>query len=173
VLDVYANTGGFALHALVHGATSAVCVDNSEPNAARAAENAGLNGVAGKLDFQVAEGRATLERLVAEGRRFGAVMLDPPAFAKSRKVASKALHGYRDVNALGITLVEEGGWFVTSSCSYHVQENRFVEAVHAAAERAGRRLRTVRRGEQAPDHPVVPGVAESRYLKHYVFYVQS
>jgi 23S rRNA (cytosine1962-C5)-methyltransferase len=173
VLDVYCNTGGFALHALVAGAKSAVAVDIDEANTARAAQNAALNGVGDKLEAVTAEGRTTLEQLVGAGKRYGVVMLDPPAFAKSRKVASKALAGYRDVNALGLALVAEGGFLVTSSCSYHVEEDRFVEAVVQGAQRVGRKLVVVRRGEQAPDHPVVPGVPESRYLKHYVFHVTA
>lgn len=171
VLDVYANTGGFGLHALVAGAKSAVCVDSDAGNADRARANAELNGVAGQLDFRVSEGKGTLEHLVTEGARFGAVVIDPPAFAKSRKVAARALAGYRDVNALAITLVEHGGFLFTSSCSYHVQEDRFVEAIQAAAQRAGRRIRMVRRGEQAPDHPVSPAIPETRYLKSLAFHV--
>ena len=169
VLDVYSNTGGFALHALKGGATSAICVDSSAENGPRALENAEKNGVA--LDFVVAEGRTTLEAMVADGKRFGAVMVDPPAFAKSRKVASKALVGYRDVNSLAMMLIEPGGLLFTSSCSYHVEEQRFLESMAEGASRAHRRLRIIRRGEQAPDHPVIPEVPESRYLKHFVFHV--
>jgi 23S rRNA (cytosine1962-C5)-methyltransferase len=169
LLDVYSNTGGFALHALVQGAKSATCVDLSAENIERAQLNAQLNGV--KLEGLVAEGKATLEQMVAAGKRFGAVSLDPPAFAKTRKVAAKALVGYRDINALGLALVDEGGFLFTSSCSFHVQEERFVEAIHEAAQRAGRRIRMVRRGEQAPDHPVATAIPESRYLKSLVFHV--
>lgn len=173
VLDVYSNTGGFALHALVAGAKSAVCVDIAEDNAVKAKRNADLNGVGDRLEAITAEGKGYLEQAVGTGRRYGVVVLDPPAFAKARKVASKALVGYRDVNALGMMLVEDGGFLVTSSCSYHIQEDRFVEAMQEAADRAGRRLRVVRRGEQAPDHPVLPAVPESRYLKSYVFQVMT
>jgi 23S rRNA (cytosine1962-C5)-methyltransferase len=171
VLDVYANAGGFSMHALVAGAASALAIDSAEENVARARINAAHNGVADRFEARASEGRRTLEALVQEGRRFGVVVLDPPAFAKTRKVASKALTGYRDVNSLGLMLVETGGFLATSSCSYHVEEDRFIQAVQEAAARVGRRLRMARRGEQGPDHPVAPGVPESRYLKHLVFQV--
>lgn len=171
VLDVYANSGGFALQALAHGATRAITVDKSAPNAERALENAALNGFEGRLDAVVAEGAAFLEKLVGEGKRFGVVVLDPPAFAKTRKTAGNALRGYERINALGMSLVEPGGFLVTSSCSHHVHEDRFLEMLAKAASTAGRRLRMVRRGEQAADHPVLPAVPETRYLKQVTLQV--
>lgn len=171
VLDVFSNTGGFSLHALVAGAASALAIDADAGNAERAVANAELNGVADRFEARVGDAREQMEALLHEGRRFGAVIVDPPAFAKSRKVASRALAGYRDVNATALRLVEPGGLFCTCSCSFHILEDRFLEAIVAAADAVGRRLRIVRRGEQAPDHPVVPGVPESRYLKAYVFHV--
>ncbi len=173
VLDLYCNTGGFGLHAAKAGAEHVTCVDIAESNVARVRENAIENGVGDKVEAVCSEGKEFLEKAVADGRRFGVVMVDPPAFAKSRKVANQAIRGYRDVNALALLLVTEGGFLVTSSCSYHVQEDRFVGAVAEAADKAGKRLRIVRRGEQSPDHPVLPAVPESRYLKSYVFEVRS
>lgn len=172
VLDVYANGGGWGLYALVNGARSVVAVDRSAACCERIAVNAGLNGVADRIEARESDGRTALQALVTEGRRFGAVVLDPPAFAKTRKAAGAALRGYREINALGATLVEPGGWLFTSSCSWHVQEDRFTEAVVAGARDAGRRLRLVRRGEQAPDHPVLPEVPETRYLKSLAFLVE-
>ncbi|MEZ4322982.1 MAG: class I SAM-dependent rRNA methyltransferase [Myxococcota bacterium] len=165
VLDVYANSGGFALQALRQGATHAVTVDKSAPNAAIALENARLNGFADRFEAVTAEGNRDLEERVGRGERYGAVVLDPPAFAKSRKTAGNALRGYTRINALGMTLVEPGGFLFTSSCSHHVHEDRFLEALQSAAQMANRTLRMVRRGEQAPDHPILPGVPETRYLK--------
>lgn len=173
VLDVYCNTGGFGLHCLAQGAKSVMSVDSAAENIVRAQQNAELNGFGDKLEGVCAEGRTTLEALVAAGKRFGAVVLDPPAFAKTRKVAARALVGYRDINSLGMMLCEEGGLLFTSSCSYHVQEDRFVDSIREAAQRAGKRIRMVRRGEQASDHPVNPAIAESRYLKSYAFWVAS
>lgn len=161
VLDVYANAGGWALHALVNGARGATAVDRSDACAAQMRANAALNGVA--LEVVTGDAREVLRGLA--GRTYGAVVLDPPAFAKSRRTAGQALRGYRDLNALGAALVEPGGLLFTSSCSWHVDEGRFVEAVVAGLGRAGRRGRVVRRGEQGPDHPVLPEVPETRYLK--------
>ena len=143
--------------------SSAACADQIRRNAA-------LNGLA-EPEVVVDDGRTTLRRLLDAGRRFGAVVLDPPAFAKSRKAAGAAIRGYGEINALGAALVEPGGLLFTSSCSYHAQEDRFVEAVVAGARDAGRRLRAIRRGEQAPDHPVLPEVPETRYLKSWAFVV--
>lgn len=166
VLDVYANGGGFGLYALAGGARRVLAVDRSADCCARIEVNAALNGVADRIEVAREDGRDALKRLAAEGRRFGAVMLDPPAFAKTRKAVGAALRAYEDVNALGLALVAPGGWLFTSSCSWHVHEERFVDVVANAARRAGRVVRVVRRGEQAPDHPWLPAVPETRYLKH-------
>jgi 23S rRNA (cytosine1962-C5)-methyltransferase len=172
VLDVYANSGGFGLHALVAGAASCLFVDRSAQCAEAIRANAARNGVAERARALVADGKDTLQQLVRDGRRFGVVMLDPPAFAKTRKAAGAALKGYLDVNALGMRLVEPGGLLATSSCSWHVEEERFLEVVVEAAARAGRRLALVRRGEQGPDHVIRPEIPETRYLKHLVFRVE-
>jgi 23S rRNA (cytosine1962-C5)-methyltransferase len=169
VLDVYANTGGWALHALKAGARSATVVDSDAANMELAARNAASNGVDDKLTVIAAEGKRTLQELVARGARFGAVVLDPPAFAKQRKAANSALKGYREINALACMLLEEGGLLFTSTCSFHVEEDRFVEAVAEGARDASRRLVMLRRGGPSADHPVLPGVPETRYLKSFAF----
>lgn len=171
VLDVYANGAGWALHALRSGAASAVAVDKSAECAERMRVNAELNGVADRLEVVEAEGRQVLQQLLGRSARFGAVVLDPPAFAKTRKAAGSALRGYREINALGLSLVEPGGFLFTSSCSFHVQEDRFLDEIAQAARLAGRRLRLVRRGDQAADHPVALAVPETRYLKSFAFQV--
>ena len=171
VLDVYANSGGWALHALKAGATHAVTVDSDAGNQQRTLRNALLNGVADRIEAIAAEGKKTLQGFVATGRRFGAVVLDPPAFAKQRKAAGMALKGYREINALGMMLIDHGGYLFTSSCSWHVMEDRFLDELHHAAREAGRVLRLVHRGEQASDHPVLPHVPETRYLKSFTFRV--
>ncbi len=171
MLDVYANSGGWALHALAAGATHATTIDSDLGNAERTLVNAEANGMAGKVEAIHGEGKKTLQHMVHEGERFGAVVLDPPAFAKQRKAAGSALRGYRDINALGIMLTEPGGFFFTSSCSYHVLEDRFLEAVALGADDAHRKLTLIRRGEQAHDHPILPRVPESRYLKSFAFRV--
>lgn len=171
VADVYANTGAWGLAALRAGAASATAVEVNPATCAIIAENGLRNGVADRLEVVAGDARTVMERW-AGTRLFGAVFLDPPAFAKSRKKAVPALKGYRDVNRLALRLVVPGGLLFTSSCSHHVLEDRFLEAVLEAARRDQRTLRLARRGEQAPDHPVVPGVPETRYLKHFVFEVR-
>jgi len=172
VLDVYANCGAWALHALANGAEHATTIDKSESCCDRTEINGELNGVAGQMEIIQGEGKKTLQWLVQRQRQFGAVVLDPPAFAKTRKAVGSALRGYGEINALGLALVEQGGFFFTSSCSYHIEEDRFLDEIVKAARRAHRRLRIVRRGEQAADHPVAPSVPESRYLKSYAFQVE-
>jgi len=172
VLDVYANSGGFGLHALRAGASSCLFVDRSAPCAEVIRANAERNGVAERARAVVADGKEALLQLARDGRRFGVVMLDPPAFAKTRKAAGAALKGYLDVNAAGMAVLERGGLLATSSCSWHVEEERFLEVVVEAASRVGRRLVWVRRGEQGPDHVVRPEIPETRYLKHFVFRVE-
>jgi 23S rRNA (cytosine1962-C5)-methyltransferase len=172
VLDVYANSGAWALHALANGAEHATTIDKSETCCDRTEVNGTLNGVAERMEIIQGEGKRTLQWLVQQQRQFGAVVLDPPAFAKTRKAVGSALRGYGEINALGLSLVEQGGFFFTSSCSYHIEEARFLDEIVKAASRAQRRLRIVRRGEQASDHPVNPNVPESRYLKSYAFEVE-
>jgi 23S rRNA (cytosine1962-C5)-methyltransferase len=166
VLDVYANTGGFALQALAHGAKHAILVEKSESTADLAGQNAEINEVDDRCTIVATEATKFLEHLVAQGERFDIVCIDPPAFAKSKKTAGPALRGYTRMNALAMTLVKPGGLLFTSSCSYHVHEDRFIEAVAKGADLADKRLRLLRRGEQAADHPVLPAVPETRYLKH-------
>jgi 23S rRNA (cytosine1962-C5)-methyltransferase len=172
VLDMYSNSGAWALHALKQGAKSAIAVDKSTDCAERMVVNAELNGFADQFTAVQGEGRKFLQKLNAQQQQFGAVVLDPPAFAKTKKAANNALRGYTEINALGLGLITPGGFLFTSSCSFHVHEDRFIEAVNAGAAIAGRRLRMVRRGEQASDHPVDPAVPESRYLKCYAFEVR-
>lgn len=171
VLDVYANTGGFGLQALQHGADHVLLVEKSEATAEAAGLNLELNGFDDRATVVATEATKFLEQLVARGERFDVVCIDPPAFAKTRKTAGNALRGYTRVNALAATLVKPGGFLVTSSCSHHIQEDRFLEAMQKAGQVAERRLRLLRRGEQAPDHPVLPEVPETRYLKHLAFQV--
>lgn len=171
VLDVYANSGGWGLHALAAGADHAVFIDKSPAACEAVQANLDLNGFTERGTVLHDEGRRALMHLVQQGERFGAVVLDPPAFAKTRKAAGSALKGYREINALGLNLVEPGGFFFTSSCSHHVFEDRFLQAINEAAREAGKELRLIRRGEQSPDHPVLPSMPETRYLKSFAFQV--
>ncbi len=168
VLDVFAHTGAWAVGAMVSGAREAVAVDASAAACSGIRAHAELNGVS----VQVIEADARQALAELRGERFEHVYLDPPAFAKSRRTAGKALAAYRAINEAALRLVAPGGLLFTSSCSYHVREDRFLDAVIRAARRAGREVRLVRRGEQAPDHPVHPAIPETRYLKHLVLHVR-
>ena len=172
VLDVYSNSGGWGLHALKHGAKRVIFVDKQEACCEQIETNVALNGFEDRAVILCDEGKRTLEGLLKQGVRFDAVNLDPPAFAKQRKAANSALKGYREINKIGLSLVKPGGYLFTSSCSYHVHEDRFVEAVQLAAQDAGRSLQIIRRGEQSADHPTRPEVPETRYLKSYAFQVR-
>jgi 23S rRNA (cytosine1962-C5)-methyltransferase len=171
VLDVYANTGAWGVGALRHGARSATFIEVSAPTCEVLRENAARNGVADQIEVITDDAREAMDQLHRAGRRFDTVYLDPPAFAKSRKSAGVALKAYRDVNQQALRLLRPGGLLFTSSCSHVVEEERFYEAVTDAARRAGRPLRLVRRGGQAPDHPIHPSIPETCYLKHYAFAV--
>lgn len=172
LLDVYCNTGAWALSALCAGASEAVAVDISAPTCELVEAGAAANGVSQRLQVRCGDARQVMNALGQEGEQFGAVFIDPPAFARNRKKAGVALHAYRMANEQALRLVEPGGFLFTSSCSYHIHEPRFLDEVLHAARRAGRTLRMVRRGEQSPDHPVIPEIPETRYLKHYAFQAQ-
>jgi 23S rRNA (cytosine1962-C5)-methyltransferase len=172
VLDVYAHVGAWALYALAAGATSATTIDASGPACRDIEANARLNGVADRLRVIESDAREAMERLLAAGERFDVVCIDPPAFAKSRKKAGIALAAYKTVNSLAAKLVKPGGLLFSSSCSHHVLPDRFEDAVVTGIRHAGRSAVLVRRGGQAPDHPILPGVPETEYLKHLAFVVR-
>lgn len=167
VLDVYAHLGGWALVAMRHGAAQATTIESSAAANALIRNNAALND----LEVRVVQGDAEAEMAKLPTASLDIVCIDPPPFAKNRKSAGVALGAYKRVNQAAIRLVKPGGLLFTSSCSHHVQAERFMETVVHAARSAGRRLQLVRRGGQAPDHPILPNVPETEYLKHLVFVV--
>jgi 23S rRNA (cytosine1962-C5)-methyltransferase len=165
VLDLYAFGGGFGVLALAAGATEAVLVDRAEPALAAALRAAEANGVAARCHIRKGEVFQEMQRLVEAGERFGVVIADPPAFAKSRKDLPAALRGYRKMTRLAATLVEPGGYLFAASCSHNVSEADFAEAVRRGLLDAGRAARILRAAGAAPDHPVHPSLPESAYLK--------
>ena len=166
VLDAFSGTGGFALHALVNGgAAEALCVDGSAPALERAKENAGKNGVAGKLSILKEDGFLAVRRLAGEGARFGAVSLDPPRLAESRHDLAGAIKAHRDLHLRALELLEEEGVLATSSCSGAVDDESFEETLRDAARLAKRRVQVLHRGGQGPDHPWSVVAPEGRYLK--------
>ena len=165
VLDAYCYAGGFALHAAVGGAREVVALDRSADALSIAERAAALNGVAGRCAFRRADVFEELERMAAAGERFDVTIVDPPAFAKSRKDVPMALKGYRKLARLGATLTAPGGFLFIASCSHNVDEAHFGEEVRRGVEKAGRAARILRRSGAAPDHPVHPALPESAYLK--------
>lgn len=168
VLDVFCHTGGFAVHAAVYGAASVDAVDASADALALARDNAELAGVADRIAFHEADAFAFLRERAAGGPHYDVVILDPPAFAKSRQALEGAYRGYKEINLRAMRLLVPGGILVTCSCSSPVTPEMFQRMLADAAADAGRRLRLVERRGQARDHPVLWGQEESQYLKCYV-----
>jgi 23S rRNA (cytosine1962-C5)-methyltransferase len=166
VLDGFAYHGGFGLHVAAR-ASEVLAVDVSEEAVERIGANAALNGLANVVP-RVANVFDLLRELDDRRERFGTVILDPPAFAKSRSAVEKAWRGYKEINLRALKILEPGGCLVTCSCSYHVHEADFEEILASAAVDAGVEVTVVEKRRQARDHPVVLGVPETYYLKCFV-----
>jgi 23S rRNA (cytosine1962-C5)-methyltransferase len=165
ILDLYCFTGGFAVLAARAGAAAVVGVDRSEPALMLAAEAASLNGVAESCSFQRGEAFAEAARLAAAGERFDIVIADPPAFAKSRRETPAALRAYRKLARLAASLTAPGGILFLASCSFHVGNAEFAEAVRRGLADAGRSGRLLRVAAADADHPIHPALPETAYLK--------
>ncbi len=165
VLDVFAYTAGFACHALLAGATSAVCIESSKDALAGAVDNLALNGVAKRGEVRDANAFDELRRLDRGAERFGLIVLDPPPFARGRGALEGALRGYKEINLRAVRLLARGGLLATFSCSHHVSEGAFEAMAREAARDAGVRLRLLTPLTQSADHPVLLTVPETRYLK--------
>jgi 23S rRNA (cytosine1962-C5)-methyltransferase len=164
VLDAFCNDGGFALHAAAAGAASVLGIDISEEAVTRARANAALNSASTVL-FEKADVFAALESMAAEGRKFDAIVLDPPSFTRSRKNVAAARRGYRDLNMAALRVLNRGGILLSASCSHHITAETFRETLAEAGRRAGRDLQLLDWRGAAPDHPVLPQVPETEYLK--------
>ncbi len=171
VLDCFTHTGSFALNAGIAGAKSVLGVDASESALLRAGKNAELNGLEDIVRFQCADVFDLLPRLEQDGERFDVVILDPPAFAKSRSSVKNAVKGYREINLRAMKLVKCGGFLATCSCSHFMDYELFTRTLHQAASSVHRRLRQVEYRTQAADHPILWAAQESYYLKFYIFQV--
>ena len=165
VLDVFAYTAGFACHALRAGARRAVCVESSPEAVAGARRNLELNGFADRAEIRAVNAFDELRRLDRTRERFELVVVDPPPFARGRTALDDALRGYKEINLRALRLLARGGRLATFSCSYHVDDSTFEATLQEAAADAGVRARVVERLPQAPDHPVLLTVPETRYLK--------
>jgi 23S rRNA (cytosine1962-C5)-methyltransferase len=168
VLDCFSYSGSWGIHAAHYGAAQVTCVDSSQRAVSLAGENAALNGYGGIVRLEVADAFERLRSLKGEGRSFDVVVLDPPAFVKSRKVLKEAMKGYFTINRRAMELLRPGGCLITCSCSFHMEREMFREMLTNAAQQAGREMRLVEVRSQAPDHPVLLSMPETEYLKCFV-----
>lgn len=172
VLDCFTHTGSFALNAGLAGASSVLGVDASELGVAQAEENAALNGLSDTVHFRCADVFELLPELERQGEKFDVVILDPPAFTKSRSSVKNAVKGYREINLRGMKLVTDGGYLATCSCSHFMTPELFEKTIREAASNVHKRLRQVEYRTQAPDHPILwSGDETSYYLKFFIFQV--
>lgn len=171
VLDCFTHTGSFALNAGIAGAKSVLGVDASELAVHQATENAKLNGLENTVQFQCVDVFELLPELEKKGEKFDVIILDPPAFTKSRNSIKNAVKGYREINLRAMKLVKPGGYLATCSCSHFMDYELFTKTINQAAKNVHKRLRQVEYRTQAPDHPILWAADESYYLKFYVFQV--
>ena len=171
VLDCFTHTGSFALNAGIAGADSVLGVDVSQVAIEQAEENARLNHLEEKVRFQCADVFELLPELERAGEKYDVVILDPPAFTKSRNSVKNAVKGYREINLRGLKLVRDGGFLVTCSCSHFMEPELFSKTLREAAAGAHKRLRQVEFRTQACDHPILWAADQTYYLKFYIFQV--
>ncbi|HIZ66720.1 MAG TPA: class I SAM-dependent rRNA methyltransferase [Candidatus Blautia pullicola] len=171
VLDCFTHTGSFALNAGIAGANSVLGVDASELAVSQAEENARLNGLEDRVKFLCRDVFELLPELERKGEKFDVVILDPPAFTKSRNSIKNAVKGYREINLRAMKLVKDGGFLATCSCSHFMDYALFTQTIHQAARNVHKRLRQVEYRTQAADHPILWAAEESYYLKFYIFQV--
>lgn len=171
VLDCFTHTGSFALNAGYGGAKEVTGVDASELAVEQAILNSKLNGMEDRVKFICRDVFELLPELEEKGEKFDVVILDPPAFTKSRNSVKNAVKGYREINLRAMKLVRDGGFLATCSCSHFMTYELFTQTIHQAARNVHKRLRQVEYRTQAPDHPILWAAEESYYLKFYVFQV--
>ena len=171
VLDCFTHMGTFALNAGIAGATEVTGLDISEYAVQQARANAALNHLEDTVHFRCANVLDELPKLAAAGEKYDVVILDPPAFTKSRQATKNAIKGYREINMKGLKLVQDGGYLATCSCSHFMTQELLAKTVKEAAKATHKRLRQVEFRTQAADHPILWAADESYYLKFFVFQV--
>jgi 23S rRNA (cytosine1962-C5)-methyltransferase len=171
VLDCFTHMGTFALNAGIAGADSVLGLDISEYAVSQARANAERNHLSDRVQFACANVLDELPRLAAAGESYDVVILDPPAFTKSREATKNAIKGYREINTKGMKLVRDGGYLATCSCSHFMTQELFAKTIREAARTAHKRLRQVEFRTQSPDHPILWAADESYYLKFFIFQV--
>jgi 23S rRNA (cytosine1962-C5)-methyltransferase len=171
VLDGFCNSGGFGLHASYAGAESVLFVDSSKTEIENARNNFLLNKFEIHSDFIEYDMFDYLEKCISENKKFDVVMIDPPAFTKSKKSILPALKGYEKLNKLALKCINEGGFLVSSSCSHHIDERSFIDAIVNASGKSGKAMQLIHKGGASLDHPQIPSMEETSYLKFAVFIV--
>lgn len=171
VLDCFTHMGTFALNAGIAGAKDVTGLDISEYAVGQAARNAKLNHLEDTVHFRCANVLDELPKLAAAGEQYDVVILDPPAFTKSREATKNAIKGYREINMKGMKLVKDGGYLATCSCSHFMTQELLAKTIKEAAKATHKRLRQVEFRTQSPDHPILWAADESYYLKFYIFQV--
>ena len=169
VLDCFTHTGSFALNAARGGSEHVTAVDVSESAVEMARENARRNGLEDRMDFVAADVFDLLPE-VKKGE-YDFIILDPPAFTKSRRTVGRAEKGYKEINLRALKALPRGGYFATASCSHFMPSELFVKMLRSAAQDANVELRQIEARQQAPDHPILWNVPETDYLKFYIFQV--
>lgn len=172
VLGAFTYTGTFEIHAAHYGAKSVLGLDISANAVEQANRNAALNNLQNRCKFETANAFDVLKQWSKEGKQYDVVMLDPPAFTKSRETIQKAITGYKEINLRGMKLVKPGGFLVTSSCTNLVQPDLFLQIINMAAKDARRKIRQVVFQTQSSDHPIVLGMDNTHYLKFLIIQVQ-
>ena len=171
VLDCFTHTGSFALNAAMGGAKAVCAVDVSESAVEMAKRNAEANGISDRMSFCVVDVFDLLPELESSSEKYDFIILDPPAFTKSRKTVESASRGYKEINMRAMKLLPRGGYLATCSCSHFMPNELFVKMLHSAAKDAGVQLRQIEARQQSPDHPILWNVPETDYLKFYIFQV--
>ena len=171
VLDCFTHMGTFALNAGIAGAKDVTGLDISEYAVEQAARNAKLNHLKDTVHFRCANVLDELPKLAAAGEQYDVVILDPPAFTKSREATKNAIKGYREINMKGMKLVKDGGYLATCSCSHFMTQELLAKTIKEAAKATHKRLRQVEFRTQSPDHPILWAADESYYLKFFIFQV--
>jgi 23S rRNA (cytosine1962-C5)-methyltransferase len=173
VLDCFSYHGGFALAAAKAGATRVEAVEISEPATLRARQNAELNGLTGKIEFHCANAFDVLKRYDSEKRQFDVVILDPPTFTRTKANVDDALRGYKEINLRALKMLSPGGLLATFTCSHHINADLFKAVMVDAAADARKLVRLVKVLTQAPDHPILPAVPETEYLRGMLLQVMG
>ncbi|MFA6321380.1 MAG: class I SAM-dependent rRNA methyltransferase [Candidatus Omnitrophota bacterium] len=167
VLDLFCYAGGFSVSAAVYGAAHVTGADIKEEWLGLARENAALNGVGEKTEFIKGDVFAILKKMSESGEKFDIIILDPPSFLKTRESIVAAARGYKELNALAMKVISDGGVLATFSCSHNMPNELFSKVIKDAASEAGKKIAILRRCHQAEDHPIVRGIPETEYLKGY------